>query len=282
MDHAALTERELMRTIIAPLAEAGFTRADVVEIAPFLLQFASDLKAGRIVTEQPKPAEARTDQQAFADKVRVVFGDRENIDKTLPLLLPEQQDDVAKAEARFAKGVGFMLTNGTGTGKAQPLDARVLTPDGWRKMGDICEGDEVIGAAGTPVRVVGVYPQGIKPIYRVSFSDGAATECCDEHLWETQTLAARRSATRYPDASSAQLRVLPLSEIRQTLGAQHFTPVARASSTPLLICLSAPTRWGSFLGMPACGTSRLSSPTQIGKLQSPSPPRLGRLMMSVR
>ena len=50
---------------------------------------------------------------------RVVFNDRENIDKTLPLLLPEQRDDVAKIEARFAKpdGHGMLITNGTGTGK---------------------------------------------------------------------------------------------------------------------------------------------------------------------
>lgn len=52
-------------------------------------------------------------------------GDRANIDQTLPLLLPEQRDDVWKVETRFAKtgkdggpvGHGMLLTNGTGTGK---------------------------------------------------------------------------------------------------------------------------------------------------------------------
>lgn len=57
--------------------------------------------------------------QAEADKVKVRPADRANIDKTLPLLLPEQRDDVFKAEQRFATpdGHGMLITNGTGTGK---------------------------------------------------------------------------------------------------------------------------------------------------------------------
>lgn len=55
------------------------------------------------------------------------FMDRADIDETLPMLLPEQRDDVYKAERRFfsadhqtrelAYGKGMMFTNGTGTGK---------------------------------------------------------------------------------------------------------------------------------------------------------------------
>jgi len=42
-----------------------------------------------------------------------------NIRATLPVLLPGQQEDVAKTEERFAKpdGYGMLFTNGTGTGK---------------------------------------------------------------------------------------------------------------------------------------------------------------------
>src|SRR3990167_4986611 len=72
-------------------------------------------------------------------------------------------------------------------GKAQPLDAKVLTPNGWKLMGEISIGDKVIGDDGNQTNVVGVYPQGDKDVYRVTFSDGSSTECCDEHLWMTQT-----------------------------------------------------------------------------------------------
>ena len=68
-------------------------------------------------------------------------------------------------------------------GKAQPLDAKVLTPGGWTTMGELRVGDEVASVDGEPSRVAGVFPQGEKQVYRVSFADGRSAECCDEHLW---------------------------------------------------------------------------------------------------
>lgn len=68
-------------------------------------------------------------------------------------------------------------------GKAQPLDAQVLTADGWKAMGQIKEGDDLASVDGRPSTVIGVYPQGVKQIYKVAFSDGRAAECCAEHLW---------------------------------------------------------------------------------------------------
>lgn len=49
----------------------------------------------------------------------MIPGDISNIAETLPMLFPEQHDDVRKAEERFAKpdGHGMLFTNGTGTGK---------------------------------------------------------------------------------------------------------------------------------------------------------------------
>lgn len=74
-----------------------------------------------------------------------------------------------------------------GTGKAQPLDAKILTPDGWKTMGEIQIGDKVIGANGKPTEVCAVFPQGEKNIYRVTFTDGSFTECCEDHLWQITT-----------------------------------------------------------------------------------------------
>lgn len=70
-----------------------------------------------------------------------------------------------------------------GSGKAQPLDAKILTPNGWTTMGNIKVGDFVIGQNGKPTKVNGVFPQGEKDIYKVTMNDGASTECCEEHLW---------------------------------------------------------------------------------------------------
>lgn len=78
------------------------------------------------------------------------------------------------------------VIGGTGeyeSGKAQPLDAKILTPSGWIRMGDVQIGQHLINPDGGTSKVIGVYPQGKKPVYQVKFSDGATTECCDDHLW---------------------------------------------------------------------------------------------------
>lgn len=77
-------------------------------------------------------------------------------------------------------------------GTAQPIHAKIITPDGVCRMGDIKVGDDVIGSDGQPIKVLGVFPQGFKDVYCVTFSDGSKVECCGEHLWSTQTLSEKR------------------------------------------------------------------------------------------
>lgn len=90
-----------------------------------------------------------------------------------------------------------MLADEMGLGKAQPLDAKILTPYGWKLMGDIQVGDEVIGSSGKFIKVLGVFPQGVKDIYRVTFSDKSSTECCEEHLWTINTTTRRFRGNPY-------------------------------------------------------------------------------------
>ena len=73
------------------------------------------------------PLTEKRQMQMDAEPIKVKVGDRKNIEETLPFLLPQQQDDVLKAETQFfgnehadrehAYGKGYMFTNGTGTGK---------------------------------------------------------------------------------------------------------------------------------------------------------------------
>lgn len=82
-------------------------------------------------------------------------------------------------------------------GRAQPYDAKVLTPDGFRTMGSLRVGDLVIGSNGLPTPVLGIYPQGPKAVYRVTTQDGASTLACGEHLWTVRTPEdKRRGRTR--------------------------------------------------------------------------------------
>lgn len=81
----------------------------------------------------------------------------------------------------------------SGIGKEQPLSAKIITPEGIKTMGEMKVGSKVIGQDGKPYNVIGVYPQGLKPIYKVEFSDGSVVECGLDHLWKTQSKKQREN-----------------------------------------------------------------------------------------
>ena len=93
-----------------------------------------------------------------------------------------------------------------GGGKAQPLDARILTPVGWRLMGELAVDDEVIGSDGKARAVTAIYAQGMRPIWRVTFDDGSSTECDEEHLWAVRTECDRVRHKPWSVRTTAQLR----------------------------------------------------------------------------
>ena len=68
--------------------------------------------------------------------------------------------------------------------KALVLDAKIKTPTGWVLNRDIKVGYELASVDGQPSFVEAVSPQGKKPVYRVTFSDGRSVECCGDHLWK--------------------------------------------------------------------------------------------------
>jgi len=77
-------------------------------------------------------------------------------------------------------------------GRAQPVFTKVLTPTGFRPIGELRVGDSVIGSDGCPAEVLGVYPQGFKEIYRVHTQDGSSTLATGDHLWSVYTPEDRR------------------------------------------------------------------------------------------
>ena len=70
-----------------------------------------------------------------------------------------------------------------GSGKAQPDDTMIPTPNGWMRLDQLKVGDSVFGLAGNPVKVTGIYPQGEKRLYEITFSDGRVSRSSKDHLW---------------------------------------------------------------------------------------------------
>jgi phosphate starvation-inducible PhoH-like protein len=121
-----------------------------------------------------------------------------------------------------AEQIGRMMERGTievaplayMRGRSQPYDRQVLTPDGFRPIGNLRVGDLVIGSNGLPTPVLGVYPRGRREVFRVSTQDGASTLCCGEHLWAVATGDDRRRGK--------PLRVLETREMLGQLRAAHY------------------------------------------------------------
>jgi predicted ribonuclease YlaK len=157
-----------------------------------------------------------------ADKIKL-------IKKSYPWNLSSRNNEQSYAiDMIMDKDIDLITLIGrAGTGKAQPLDAKILTPTGWILMGSLIPGDDVIGSDGTAKKVLGIFPQGNKKVFKVNFSDGSSTECCEDHLWYTKT---RKEEQRSDNVGS----VKSLKEIKETLKAyktevnNHKIPLVNA------------------------------------------------------
>lgn len=74
-----------------------------------------------------------------------------------------------------------------GGGKEMPLISKILTPSGWKTMGDMHVGSKVMTPFDGVATVTGVFPQGIKDVYELKTIDGRKCECGLEHLWTVRT-----------------------------------------------------------------------------------------------
>ena len=145
-------------------------------------------------------------------------------DTGVPLELRQYQIQMIHHLIRMDK---FINGDAVGLGKAQPLDAKILTPSGWKLMGEMMVGQEVVDPDGGSSFVEGVYPQGKVDIYRVELNDGSVTECCGGHLWTVQTPEDRMRGNERT-LTTLQLLKQGLTRTRGNgnVISKFFTPVA--------------------------------------------------------
>jgi intein/homing endonuclease len=161
-----------------------------------------------------------------------------------PLVLREYQKQQIFHHTRLPRHING---DGVGLGKAQPLTAKVLTPYGWKSMGDLKVGDAITDPDGGTGKVEAIFPQGIKSIFKFITNDGGSTECCEEHLWTVQTSHDRENK-KFRTLSTKQLLDIGLQDRRKT--SNFFLPIAAVSkglrSEGLL--LIKPYSMGALLG----------------------------------
>jgi SNF2 family DNA or RNA helicase len=99
-----------------------------------------------------------------------------------------------------------LLAMDMGLGKAESIESKLLTPDGWVRMGDIKVDDKVFGSDGKLHTVTGVFPQGLKDCYNIIFTDYSSVECCDEHLWNIQSPCQKLRKSGYKTKQLKEFR----------------------------------------------------------------------------
>lgn len=173
---------------VRDLATSFFKQQNIVAMANKILKIAGDGDA----TKYDSCFELVTNailQGSHNDTGTSVFTDLDSVlSDDYRIAIPTGISKVdEKLEGGIGKGELGVIIAGSGFGKAQPLDARILTPNGYKTMGEMKVGDYVIGRDGKPHMVSGVFPQGTRPIYKVSFSNGTSCECDIEHLWSVNS-----------------------------------------------------------------------------------------------
>lgn len=161
------------------------------------------------------------------------------------------------------KNTKIMFVAGpAGSSKAQPLDADILSENGWLKMGEIKPGIKIFGEDGNLYTVISIHPQGVKDIYKISFSDDTFTECTLDHLWFTQT-SKDRNQRRWTNINGKRVKtrgepkvgsVKTTEEILSTLFVRHNSrlnhsiPITKQINFLQTSHIISPYVLGAFLG----------------------------------
>ncbi|MEU7315499.1 AAA family ATPase [Streptomyces sp. NPDC007083] len=125
------------------------------------------------------------------------------------------QLSVADLNDKTRPEASLLFTGSTGVGKACTDSTRVpvFSCDGtvaWKNHGDLVPGDHVFTRRGTPTKVLGVFPQGMRDIYRVTLWDGRTLDVGDSHLWTVYT--AKQRSNKHAD-QDVQPMVLSTGEM---------------------------------------------------------------------
>ena len=211
----------------------------------------SDVRAGAVDAVMERVGSRISDIQAEGPRPRpqlvgpLVDGVLQGVEDAMRGLNPLPSTGIKALDGMIgglAPGNLMLVAGRAGMGKAQPLDAQIAMADGtWRAMGAIRFGDAVASVDGKPSVVVGVYPQGQRPVFKVTMSDGRSTRCCAEHLWEV-------SSTNLVGA-----RVMTTADLRKKLLQTRYQrrirlPVLTGDSRPSIDLPIAPWLLGALIG----------------------------------
>lgn len=130
---------------------------------------------------------------------------------TRQLIGRERQLRQLKAGLLRPELCNVLLLGEAGSGKALADDTLIPVADrrGYVEISELKVGDYVFDEHGQPTQVLKVFPQGLKPAYKVRFADKTEIICNDQHLWNI------RSSLQEP------FETLTLADMMRTDGALY-------------------------------------------------------------
>ena len=165
-------------------AEKFFKQQNIIKIANEILKIASDgdlNKYPQCVDLMQKALEVGSEDDmgvSVYDNVEEVLSDEYRT--VIPTGIGKVDETL---EGGLGKGELGIIIGPSSFGKALSIHELVLTPNGFVENGRLKLGEYVIGKNGQPTKILGIFDQGIRPLYKVTFSDGASCLCDIEHLW---------------------------------------------------------------------------------------------------
>jgi hypothetical protein len=109
-----------------------------------------------------------------------------------------------------------------GIGKSEPVNALVATPSGFRAIGSLEIGDSIFGRDGLSQEVVGVFPQGVRPTYKIITNDGGVCFADEEHIWLVRAVGGNSRKAGWKTMTTKQILEKgvesKLSEARKSSG----------------------------------------------------------------
>jgi hypothetical protein len=138
-----------------------------------------------------------------------------------------------QTRAYFSKADQLLYGGRAGGGKLQCTDNLILTPFGWKRLGDLEVGDKICATDGTVTDVMGIFPQGEVDLYRVTMMDGGSTEAGLEHNWLAWETHVDRKIGNKQTAGPASARKYTTREIIEQMEKPRHDGVRRRFVIPL-------------------------------------------------
>lgn len=96
-------------------------------------------------------------------------------------------------------------------GKAVSNETPILTPSGFKKMGELKVGDTIFGADGKKTNIVFITETMYgKQMYDIKFSNGETIVACEDHLWTVSNVDLQRRAGGPQNVTLSTKELIPM------------------------------------------------------------------------